>query len=695
MKRLHYNPNWRPMFGVVLLVGLAAWTTPLSAQRMRIGSSNPTGMRAGTAFSGVLFASGDTTHGVELWHHSGTGNTTRLIDEYPGPISSYPTEITRRSPLTGNTWFVARTKTARGTELGRELVYYPSLPSSFAGRWVKDIRSGTSSSHPSQLTLVGPRLFFTADDGIAGTELWTSLGTIASTVRVKDILPGATGSFPSGLIAYKKSLFFAATTSDGTELWKSNGTAAGTVLVKNIRTGSASSAPGEFALFNKNLYFAATTNKHGRELWVTTGTAASTVLVADIATGKASSAPTQLTPGSQLAFTAWTATPKRELYLMDTTGVPARQSNFARGESIKQITPFSSEFFFRAYTAATGYELWRTAPASGVQIVHNLNPGAKSSFPTNLRVIGNNLVFRANDGVKGEEYWRTDGTTATLLKDIRLGPCASRPSVLTAFRSGGGTKYLFAAKADKGIELWQTNGFNATSLAKEIDAQPILPEMHWHSEDPNISIDVKDAEALRPGVIIVGTSVLRPPLALPFVRGLLAVNIAGPSVFLFFQTDSRGMFSTTFRAPPFGARTSVVSQVGVSEAAGPLALSVPGTCNQGTKELTSGGPKVTGRICLDDESGEYVFCAERIDSNSTFQTVYVGLYQRGPGGDLEFLQCVPMGVGDLFLDSGQIEILLPLEGGDMGGRHLELHLFTEPPTPTPPAPTSMITTSYC
>jgi hypothetical protein len=104
---------------------------------------------------------------------------------------------------------------------------------------------------------------------------------------------------------------------------------------------------------------------------------------------------------------------------------------------------------------------------------------------------------------------------------------------------------------------------------------------------------------------------------------------------------------------------------------------------------------VTGRICLDDESGEYVFCAERIDSNSSIPMVYVGLYQRGPGGDLEFLQCVPMGAGDFFLDSGQIEILLPLEGGDMGGRHLELHLFTEPPTPSPPAPTSMITTSYC
>ena len=44
-------------------------------------------------------------------------------------------------------------------------------------------------SDPSSLTGVGGTLFFTADDGIHGRELWKSDGTKAGTVLVKDIDP--------------------------------------------------------------------------------------------------------------------------------------------------------------------------------------------------------------------------------------------------------------------------------------------------------------------------------------------------------------------------------------------------------------------------------------------------------------------------------------------------------------------------
>ena len=42
-------------------------------------------------------------------------------------------------------------------------------------------------------------LFFTADDGTNGRELWISDGTTAGTVMLKDINPGAAGSSPSNL----------------------------------------------------------------------------------------------------------------------------------------------------------------------------------------------------------------------------------------------------------------------------------------------------------------------------------------------------------------------------------------------------------------------------------------------------------------------------------------------------------------
>ena len=78
-------------------------------------------------------------------------------------------------------------------------------------------------------------LFFTANDGVSGNELWKSDGTAAGTVLVKDIYAGRHRLEPLGLVAVGGTLFFTANDGvNGTELWKSDGTAAGTVLVKDI-----------------------------------------------------------------------------------------------------------------------------------------------------------------------------------------------------------------------------------------------------------------------------------------------------------------------------------------------------------------------------------------------------------------------------------------------------------------------------
>jgi ELWxxDGT repeat protein len=102
---------------------------------------------------------------------------------------------------------------------------------------VKDIRTGNGeSSTPAQLVAVGSTLFFQADDGTNGRELWKSDGTGPGTTMVADINPGGdafvNNEFPGIVVNANGTLFFVA--DDGTtgdELWKSDGTGPGTVLV--------------------------------------------------------------------------------------------------------------------------------------------------------------------------------------------------------------------------------------------------------------------------------------------------------------------------------------------------------------------------------------------------------------------------------------------------------------------------------
>ena len=49
---------------------------------------------------------------------------------------------------------------------------------------VADINPGSSGSYPIYLTAVGDTLYFVADDGVHGQELWWSNGTAATTAKV-------------------------------------------------------------------------------------------------------------------------------------------------------------------------------------------------------------------------------------------------------------------------------------------------------------------------------------------------------------------------------------------------------------------------------------------------------------------------------------------------------------------------------
>jgi ELWxxDGT repeat protein len=199
-------------------------------------SSNPipfTGLN-GT----LLLAAHDRDHGTELWRSDGTAAGTVVVkDINPGRASSFPgpSDVV----LNGTLYFTADDG-VHGAELW-------STDGTAAGTTlVKDIRPGPAGSSPAGLTIVNGALCFFARDGVHGYELWRSDGTAEGTHLVKDIRPGPRGSFhqefPGQVALAADTMFFAANDGvHGMELWKSDGTAAGTVLVEDINLGSSHS----------------------------------------------------------------------------------------------------------------------------------------------------------------------------------------------------------------------------------------------------------------------------------------------------------------------------------------------------------------------------------------------------------------------------------------------------------------------
>lgn len=321
------------------------------------------------------------------------------------------------------------------------------------------------ASSLSNLTNLNSKLFFTTYQPDTGVELWTSDGTTNGTQLVKDIFAGPDNSEINNLFSFNNRLYFNANDGvNGSELWTSDGTASGTVLVKDIMTNtdaqqSNSSFPVGFKQVANQFYFSAQDQDNGFELWMSDGTVNGTKLVKD------------LFPGSQ------------EMY-----GITTINSS-----SPTNFTEFQGKLFFTAYDQASGAELFVSdGTAQGTRLVKDILPGAdiltiddqnntatfpKSSYPSDLLVVGDHLYFKAINETGGMQLWQTDGTSqgTTLVKELNQG--YSNMAAL-------GNQVFFAADdGNTGTELWVTDGTaNGTKLFKDIFAGEDVYE--WEIGNP-------------------------------------------------------------------------------------------------------------------------------------------------------------------------------------------------------------------
>jgi ELWxxDGT repeat protein len=213
----------------------------------------------------------------------------------------------------------------------------------------------------ARLTNANGRLFFTAAVAAGGPKLWTSDGSAAGTVQVGTV--GVVGS----LVNVNGTVYFSGSTAAGVALWKSDGTDAGTALVKNINPGSSNLALTNLTDVNGTVFFTVTVAASETQLWKSDGTQAGTVLVKAI----------------------------------DFSGA----GGSAYGAS--DLTNVNGVLYFVADDGVHGRELWKSdGTAAGTVLVQDINPGSGGSTPENLTVVGGNLYFSADDGTHGRELYK-------------------------------------------------------------------------------------------------------------------------------------------------------------------------------------------------------------------------------------------------------------------------------------------------
>jgi ELWxxDGT repeat protein len=282
-------------------------------------------------------------------------------------------------------------------------------------------------SNPYNLTVFGDWLYFMADAGVARYALFRTNGAIDGCELVD---PSITGdfSFESPRVVGDQLWFGGRNASDDVELWMTTST--GTpVQVLNINPTS-SSYPSEFTQLGSNVYFRAYTDQEGVELWKSSGTGAT--MVADIngAPGQGSNPSNLVAIGDTLYFSGNTESDGVELMHASASGY---DGYFDINDGLwnsqpNNLTNFKGQLYFAASTLEFGSELWRvTSDGSDVERLTDINPGTGSSGPDYLTPIGDWIYFRAYNSSFGYELWRSNGTTTELVIDILPGADSGYP----------------------------------------------------------------------------------------------------------------------------------------------------------------------------------------------------------------------------------------------------------------------------
>jgi len=383
----------------------------------------------GASLDGSLFfAARDGVAGSELWRHSGTAASCRLIEDLIagnfGVASVLAATTTHvfylitdsrllnfgrlvSVDMFGQTRFLLdATSRLNGIALRDKFVFSTGgsqaqlmiSDGSLAGtKLLRDIHTRGQSPAPSRFTRFGDRVLFAADDGARGNELWVTDGTKDGTELYQDLTPGSAGTVINAIFATNSRVFL----RSSQDYLTTDGSAAGTVLLPGVR-GSRASLMGGILLVAGD-----------HELWRSDGTVAGTYLLLSdnnlrlvenppcIVGDKALFALAPVGQPMELWVTDGSVAGSSRLRVIDGTrtgGIWVTMNRAGLGHCACEMTE-----------ASTGTELWVSdGTIPGTSLVHDAAPGPLPAIPRLLEgtAVANGLfTWWAEMHPHGSEPW--------------------------------------------------------------------------------------------------------------------------------------------------------------------------------------------------------------------------------------------------------------------------------------------------
>ncbi|MEZ6120233.1 MAG: hypothetical protein R3C28_27180 [Pirellulaceae bacterium] len=298
-------------------------------------------------------------------------------------------------------------------------------------------------------------MLLSADDGVVGNELWLTDGTAGGTTLIRDIKQSTHDARLSDLTELDGRLYFVANEGvGGSNVWEVAASDQPAIRLDQPEPLDLTVPLDEVVTVHGRTYFAASTLEHGSELWALDSETDIPWLVGEVHLGSESANPRMMQLiGDAIYFVADDSLGS-DLWKLDP--ITDDIVRISHTHSVVDYSVYLDRFVFVDRRSSQVDDLWILDPESGeTELLRTYSPGMGNK-QLQFKQASGQLFFVQNDQEFGDELWVTNGRVdgTRLVKDIHPFQGAS----IESLTESNGIVYFGASEPKYGLELWRSDG---------------------------------------------------------------------------------------------------------------------------------------------------------------------------------------------------------------------------------------------